>query len=136
MMNNVRLKNRAVPQVSDSIAHTRWLLFTQSDPIPMPFLIVLIFWISIIFANSACSRTLPIVVGALFALRYRRTSCVLILLVLQGQGQPFSGVVPDFQRFRYAPPLAPLCNFVLRDALARCTGGALRVADRRGQSST
>src|SRR5689334_8457812 len=37
------IKDRSI-QVSDNIAHTRWLLFTQStSPIPMPFLIVLIF---------------------------------------------------------------------------------------------
>jgi hypothetical protein len=51
------LKDRAT-QVSTNIAHTRLLLFTQGDnPIPMPFLIVLIFWISIIFANFNIANT-------------------------------------------------------------------------------
>jgi hypothetical protein len=84
------IKDRAI-QVSDSIAHTRWLLFTQSDPIPMPFLIVLIFWLSIIFANlSLFADPQPIVVGALFVFALSAAAAIFLVLEL---GQPFSGIM-------------------------------------------
>ena len=84
------IKDRAI-QVSDNIAHTRWLLFTQSNPIPMPFLIVLIFWISIIFANlSLFADPKPIVVGALFVFALSAAAAIFLVLEL---GQPFSGIM-------------------------------------------
>src|SRR6267378_8081526 len=45
------LQARAI-QISTDIAQTRLLLFAQMDnSIPMPFLVVLIFWLTIIFAS-------------------------------------------------------------------------------------
>jgi len=85
------LKDRAI-QVSTNIAHTRLLLFTQGDsPIPMPFLIVLIFWVSIIFANFSLFATpKPIVIGALFVFALSAAAAIFLVLEL---GQPFSGIM-------------------------------------------
>src|SRR5215471_810622 len=60
------VRDRAI-QISDNIAHTRWLLFTQNDnPIPMPFLVVLVFWISIIFMSfSLFAEPNPVAMCAL-----------------------------------------------------------------------
>jgi hypothetical protein len=85
------LKNRAT-EVTANIARTRLLLFTQGDnPIPMPFLIVLIFWISIIFANfSLFAEPKPIVMGALFVFALSAAAAIFLVLEL---GQPFSGMM-------------------------------------------
>jgi len=85
------LKEHAI-QVSTNIAHTRLLLFTQGgNPIPMPFLIVLIFWISIIFANfSLFAEAKPIVIGALGVFALSATAAIFLVLEL---GQPFSGML-------------------------------------------
>ena len=38
--------------LSDGLSQARWLLATQSDSsIPLPFLILLIFWLAIVFAS-------------------------------------------------------------------------------------
>jgi hypothetical protein len=51
------LQGRAI-QTSTDIAQTRLLLFTQTDnSIPMPFLAVLIFWLTIIFASFSLCAT-------------------------------------------------------------------------------
>src|SRR5262245_65522668 len=82
------LKNRAT-EVTTNIAHTRLLLFTQGDnPIPMPFLIVLIFWISIIFANfRLLAEPRPIVMRALFVFAPSAAAAIFLVLEL---GRPFS----------------------------------------------
>jgi hypothetical protein len=61
------LQARAI-QTSTDIAQTRFLLFTQTDnSIRMPFLVVLIFWLTIIFASfSLFARPNVIVVASLF----------------------------------------------------------------------
>jgi hypothetical protein len=85
------LKDRAI-QVSNNIAHTRLLLFTQGDnPIPMPFLVVLIFWISIIFANfSLFADPKPLVMGSLVVFALSAAAAIFLVLEL---GQPFSGIM-------------------------------------------
>ena len=85
------LKDRAI-QVSENIAHTRLLLFTQGDsPIPMPFLIVLIFWVSILFANfSLFAAPKPIVIGASVVFALSAAAAIFLVLEL---GQPFSGIM-------------------------------------------
>src|SRR5262249_52472508 len=77
------LKDRAI-QVSENIAHTRLLLFTQGgDPIPMPFLIVLIFWVSIIFANfSLFAEPKPIVISALVVFALSAAAAIFLVLEL------------------------------------------------------
>jgi hypothetical protein len=85
------LKERAI-ELSTNIAHTRLLLFTQRDnPIPMPFLIVLVFWISIIFANfSLFADPKPIVIGAVVVFALSAAAALFLVLEL---GQPFSGMM-------------------------------------------
>ena len=85
------LKDHAI-EVSTNIAHARLLLFTQSgNPVPMPFLIVLIFWVSIIFANfSLFADPKPIVIGALVVFALSAAAAIFLVLEL---GQPFSGMM-------------------------------------------
>ena len=99
------LKDRAI-QVSTNIAHTRLLLFTQRDnPIPMPFLIVLIFWVSIIFANfSLFADPKPIVIGALVVFALSAAAAIFLVLEL---GQPFSGTM-QISSIPLRTALAPL----------------------------
>src|SRR5262249_616837 len=99
------LKDRAI-QATENIAHTRLLLFTQSDnPIPMPFLIVLIFWVSIIFANfSLFAEPKPIVIGALFVFGLSAAAAIFLVLEL---GQPFSGLM-QISSIPLRSALAPL----------------------------
>ena len=38
--------------LSDNLAHTRWLLAEQaSSSIPLPFIVLLVFWLAIVFAS-------------------------------------------------------------------------------------
>lgn len=85
------LKDHAI-EVSTNIAHARLLLFTQSgNPVPMPFLIVLIFWVSIIFANfSLFAEPKPIVIGSLVVFALSAAAAIFLVLEL---GQPFSGIM-------------------------------------------
>jgi hypothetical protein len=97
------LQARAIQTTTD-LAQTRLLLFTQSDSsIPMPFLVVLIFWITIIFASfSLFAEPNPIVVGSLFIFALSAAGAIFMVLEL---GQPFSG-------------LMQISNVPLRGALA------------------
>jgi hypothetical protein len=99
------LKNRAM-QVAANIVQTRLLLFTQGgNPIPMPFLIVLIFWISIIFANfSLFAEPRPIVISALVVFSLSAAAAIFLVLEL---GQPFTGVM-QISSIPFRSALAPL----------------------------
>lgn len=99
------LKNRAM-QVAANIVQTRLLLFTQGgNPIPMPFLIVLIFWISIIFANfSLFAEPRPIVISALVVFSLSAAAAIFLVLEL---GQPFTGVM-QISSMPFRSALAPL----------------------------
>jgi hypothetical protein len=85
------LQARAV-QITTDLAQTRLLLFAQSDnSIPMPFLVVLIFWITIIFASfSLFAERNPIVVGSLFIFALSAAGAIFLVLELS---QPFSGLM-------------------------------------------
>jgi hypothetical protein len=94
------LQARAI-QISTDIAQTRLLLFAQTNnSIPMPFLVVLIFWLTIIFASfSLFARPNPIVVGSLFVFALSAAGTIYLILEL---GQPFEGLMQL--------PSAPLRN--------------------------
>jgi hypothetical protein len=82
------------------------LLFAQTDnPIPKPFLVVLVFWLTIIFASfSLFTRPNATVVAALFVFALSTSGAIFLILEL---GQPFSGLM----RISSAPlrnALAPL----------------------------
>jgi hypothetical protein len=83
------LQARAI-QVSTDIAQTRLLLFAQiANSIPMPFLVVLIFWLTIIFASFGLfAEPNRIVIGALFIFALSAAGAIYLILEL---GQPFAG---------------------------------------------
>jgi hypothetical protein len=85
------LKDRAV-QISTDLAQTRLSLFEQADnSIPMPFLVVLIFWLTIIFAGfSLFSRLNPTVIAALVVFALSASGAIFLILELS---QPFSGLM-------------------------------------------
>src|SRR6516164_9208815 len=85
------LKTRAL-QITADLAQTRLLLFAQADSsIPMPFLAVLVLWLTIIFASFGLfSRLNPIVIAALFIFALSASGVIFLLLEL---GQPFEGLL-------------------------------------------
>ena len=89
--NQRALQARAI-QVFADLAHTRLLLFAQTDnPIPKPFLVVLVFWLTIIFASfSLFTRPNTTVVAALFIFALSASGAIFLILEL---GQPFSGLM-------------------------------------------
>lgn len=85
------LQARAL-QISTDIAETRLLLFAQTgNSIPMPFLVVLIFWLTIIFASfSLFAKPNAIVVGSLFIFALSAAGAIYLILEL---GLPFAGLM-------------------------------------------
>jgi len=85
------LQSRAI-QLSTDIAQTRLLLFAQTEnSIPMPFLVVLIFWLTIIFMSfSLFAKPNPIVVGSLIVFALSAAGAIYLILELS---QPFAGLM-------------------------------------------
>ena len=79
-------------QLSTDIAQTRLQLFAQmGNSIPMPFLVVLIFWLTIIFASfSLFAQPNAIVIGSLFIFALSAAGAIYLVLEL---GQPFAGLM-------------------------------------------
>ena len=95
-------------QVATDLGKARLLLFAQLDnSIPMPFLMVLIFWITIIFASfSLFAAPNPIMVGSLFIFALSAACAIFLILEL---GQPFSGImqIPSAPMRSALAPLGP-----------------------------
>jgi hypothetical protein len=85
------LQARAM-QISTDIAPTRLLLFAQAgNSVPMPFLVVLIFWLTMIFASFGLfARPNAIVIGSLLIFALSAAGAIYLILVL---GQPFVGLM-------------------------------------------
>jgi hypothetical protein len=85
------LQARAI-QLSTDIAQSRLLLFAQmGNSIPMPFLVVLIFWLTIIFASfSLFAQPNAIVIGSLLIFALSAAGAIYLVLEL---GQPFEGLM-------------------------------------------
>ena len=85
------LQARAI-QISTDIAQTRLLLFAQAgNSIPMPFLVVLIFWLTMIFASFGLfARPNGIVIGSLLIFALSAAGALYLILEL---GQPFAGLM-------------------------------------------
>jgi hypothetical protein len=85
------LHGRAIQLISDT-AQTRLLLFTQGEnPIPIPFLAILVFWLTIIFASfSMFARPGPVMIGTLGVFALSATGAIYLVLEL---GRPFSGLL-------------------------------------------
>jgi hypothetical protein len=84
-------KSRAV-QLSIDLAQARLALFVRATgPIPVPFLAVLVFWLTIIFASfTLFSRLNPTLIVALFICALSASGAIYLILEL---GQPFSGLM-------------------------------------------
>lgn len=109
------LQARAI-ELGSNIAKTRLLLYTQStNSIPMPFLAVLIFWLSIIFASfSLFAKPNAIVVASLFIFAISAAGSIYLIIEL---GQPFSGLMRiSSEPLRNALPPLPM-------AQSSCTAG-------------
>jgi hypothetical protein len=85
------LQTRAI-QIGIDIAQTRLRLYARTNnSIPMPFLVVLIFWLTFIFASfSLFSRPSAIVVGSLLIFALSAAGAIYLILDL---GQPFAGLM-------------------------------------------
>ena len=85
------LQARAI-QISTDIAQTRLLLFAQAgNSVPMPFLVVLIFWLTMIFASFGLfARPNAIVIGSLLIFALSAAGAIYLILEL---GQPFAGLM-------------------------------------------
>ena len=97
------LQARVVEATTD-IAHTRLLLFAESDnAIPAPFIAVLAIWLIIIFASFSLFAELNVTTFSFLALFALSASCAIYLIL--ELSQPFTGLMQI--------PSGPL-----RDALA------------------
>jgi hypothetical protein len=85
------LQARAI-QIATDIAQTRLLLFAQrNNSIPMPFLVVLIFWLTIIFGSFGLfAKPSATVFGSLFVFALSAAGAIYLVLEL---GQPFAGLM-------------------------------------------
>lgn len=85
------LQARAI-QVSTDLAQTRLLLFAETNnSIPMPFMIVLIFWLTMIFASfSLFAEPGAMVIGLLIMFALSAAAAIYLILEL---GQPFAGLM-------------------------------------------
>jgi hypothetical protein len=85
------LQARAI-QIATDIAQTRLLLFAQTNnSIPMPFLVVLIFWLTIIFGSFGLfAKPSTTVFGSLFVFGLSAAAAIYLVLEL---GQPFAGLM-------------------------------------------
>jgi hypothetical protein len=85
------LKTRMI-QVSSDLAQTRLALFVQAgSSIPAPFLVILVFWLTIIFASfSLFSRLNPTLVVVLFVFALSAGGAIYLVLELS---QPFAGLM-------------------------------------------
>src|SRR5438477_188143 len=78
--------------IATDIAQTRLLLFAQTNnSIPMPFLVVLIFWLTIIFGTFGLfTKPNAIVFSSLFVFALSAAGAIYLVLEL---GQPFAGLM-------------------------------------------
>jgi hypothetical protein len=85
------IKDRAI-QLTTDLAQTRFLLFEQSGgSVPLPFLVVLIFWLTIIFASFGMfSRPNPILIAALIVCAVSASGALFLVLELSA---PFTGLM-------------------------------------------
>jgi hypothetical protein len=79
-------------RVTTEMWRTRLLLFTERDEaIPMPFLVVLVFWLTIIFVSfSLFAQPTPMVIGELIVFALSATGAIYLILELS---QPFGGLM-------------------------------------------
>jgi hypothetical protein len=93
-------------QIGTDLAQARLLLFGQLDnAIPVPFLVVLIFWLMILFMSfSLFSEPNAVVIAALFIFALSASSALFLIVDLS---QPFSGLM-QISSAKLRHVLAPL----------------------------
>lgn len=85
------LKAQAVSLVA-TLAQTRWLMFAQGgSSIPIPFLVVVVFWLAILFASFGIFAPANATVVAALAISSLSVSGALFLIL--EIDQPFSGLI-------------------------------------------
>jgi hypothetical protein len=84
-------KERAINVLAD-LAQTRLTLLVQAGgSLPLPFLVVLIFWLAIIFASFGMfPRLNPLAITALFVFALSAAGAVFLVLELS---DPFTGLM-------------------------------------------
>src|SRR5262249_7414472 len=90
-----------ITQIATEIWRTRLLLFTErGGAIPMPFLVVLVFWLTIIFVSfTLFAHPSPMVIGELIVFALSATGALYLIVELS---EPFGGMMQI--------PSEPLCN--------------------------
>jgi len=85
------IKDRAIQTTAD-LAQTRFLLFEQSGgSLPLPFLVVLVFWLAMIFASFGLfARPNPILISALIVCAVSVSGALFLVLELN---EPFTGLM-------------------------------------------
>jgi hypothetical protein len=85
------LKSRII-QITTDLGRTRLLVFTQADDaIPVPFFIVLVFWLVVIFASfNLFAEPGAIVIGFILVLAISVSSALFLIVDLS---HPFSGLM-------------------------------------------
>ena len=85
------IKERAIQATAD-LAQTRFLLFEQSGgSLPLPFLVVLVFWLAMIFASFGLfTRPNPVLISALIVCAVSVSGALFLVLELNG---PFTGLM-------------------------------------------
>jgi len=76
---------------TDDIAKARFLLFAKAGSLPMPFLVVLISWLAILFASfSLFSNSNATAIAALCVFAVSASASIFLILELS---TPFSGLM-------------------------------------------
>ena len=101
-----RLLKRRLEEASAEIARTRLLMFADSDkPIQVPFLLILMFWLAVIFAGfSLFMEPGPVTIAALVIFALSVSSALFLVADLN---QPYAGLmqIPRAQLEHTLPPL-------------------------------
>ena len=87
-----RLQSQAL-QLLQELGQTRWLLVAQQESgvIPVPFLIILVFWLTVLFGGfGLLSPPNGTIVGVLFVCALSVSAAIFLILEL---GRPFEGTL-------------------------------------------
>jgi hypothetical protein len=88
--------------LAESLLQGRWLLISSGASVPLPFLLILLFWLTFTFGSFGLFAPWnPIVVTVLFVCALSVGSAVFVVLEMDG---PFDGLLkvsPDPLRYAY-----------------------------------
>jgi hypothetical protein len=90
--NTQRILQKQAVKITDQLLRTRWLMYEQdTSPVPLPMLVVLILWLTIIFVSFGLFAPRNGTVVASLCVAALSVSCA-ILLILE-MYQPFEGII-------------------------------------------